>query len=169
MVVDCQLWKDVFAICNAAFREITHSIAKSSRCGLAHNNWGKLKLLVIDTKIYTPVATDKQIEEAQRHYGGVRTLSFYRYNGGRETLFGYLVRINLSGMSRNGMTRSDRVAQMTKQEELIAKKRQEIEEKMRTRTLAKAVAEAQSGTTKPKKHKDRFGPFTLTHLALSTT
>lgn len=47
-------------------------------------------------------------------------------------------------MSRQTLSRSDRVAQMTKQEELIAKKRQEILEKQKTVELGKAVAAAQS-------------------------
>lgn len=47
-------------------------------------------------------------------------------------------------MSRPNLSRNDRMAQMTKQEELIAKKRQEILEKQKTAELAKAVAAAQS-------------------------
>lgn len=39
-------------------------------------------------------------------------------------------------------TRNDRVAQMSKQEEIIAKKKRELIEKQRTAELAKAIAAA---------------------------
>ncbi|KAL9873073.1 uncharacterized protein ACN427_014052 isoform 1-T1 [Glossina fuscipes fuscipes] len=53
-------------------------------------------------------------------------------------------------MSQRNSARVDRFAQMSKQEELIAKKRQEILEKQRTSELAKAVAAAQSLAAKLK-------------------
>uniref|UniRef100_A0A1A9X1V9 Uncharacterized protein n=1 Tax=Glossina brevipalpis TaxID=37001 RepID=A0A1A9X1V9_9MUSC len=53
-------------------------------------------------------------------------------------------------MSQRNTARVDRFAQMSKQEELIAKKRQEILEKQRTSELAKAVAAAQSLAAKLK-------------------
>ncbi|XP_055850073.1 SURP and G-patch domain-containing protein 1 isoform X1 [Episyrphus balteatus] len=51
-------------------------------------------------------------------------------------------------MSRQHLSRVDRFAQMSKQEEVIAKKRQEILEKQRTTELAKQVAAAQSIASK---------------------
>lgn len=45
--------------------------------------------------------------------------------------------------------REGRVAQMSRQEEVIARKRQEIIEKQKTSELAKKVAAAQSGTDAP--------------------
>uniref|UniRef100_W8BX48 Uncharacterized protein n=1 Tax=Ceratitis capitata TaxID=7213 RepID=W8BX48_CERCA len=53
-------------------------------------------------------------------------------------------------MAQRNNARIDRFAQMTKQEEIIAKKRQEILEKQRTAQLAKAVAAAQSLAAKLK-------------------
>lgn len=53
-------------------------------------------------------------------------------------------------MSQRNSSRIDRFAQMSKQEEIIAKKRQEILEKQRTAELAKAVAAAQSLAAKLK-------------------
>lgn len=53
-------------------------------------------------------------------------------------------------MSQRPASRIDRFAQMSKQEELIAKKRQEILEKQRTAELAKAVAAAQTLAAKLK-------------------
>lgn len=53
-------------------------------------------------------------------------------------------------MAQRNNARIDRFAQMTKQEEIIAKKRQEILEKQRTAQLAKAVAAAQSLAAKMK-------------------
>lgn len=53
-------------------------------------------------------------------------------------------------MSQRNSSRIDRYAQMSKQEEIIAKKRQEILEKQRTAELAKAVAAAQSLAAKLK-------------------
>lgn len=43
-------------------------------------------------------------------------------------------------MSRQILSRSDRVAQMTKQEELIAKKKREIIEKQKNAELTKTIA-----------------------------
>ncbi|XP_030375782.1 formin-like protein 20 isoform X2 [Scaptodrosophila lebanonensis] len=60
--------------------------------------------------------------------------------------------------------RVDRFAQMTKQEEIIAKKRQEILEKQRTAQLAKAVAAAQThaqtlaASAKPKESEEQEEP-----------
>lgn len=45
--------------------------------------------------------------------------------------------------------REGRVAQMSRQEEVIARKRQELLEKQKTNELAKQVAAAQSGSTEP--------------------
>nr|XP_036233104.1 SURP and G-patch domain-containing protein 1 isoform X1 [Bactrocera oleae]XP_036233106.1 SURP and G-patch domain-containing protein 1 isoform X1 [Bactrocera oleae] len=53
-------------------------------------------------------------------------------------------------MAQRNNARIDRFAQMTKQEEIIAKKRQEILEKQRTVQLAKAVAAAQTLAAKMK-------------------
>uniref|UniRef100_A0A1I8PJC7 G-patch domain-containing protein n=1 Tax=Stomoxys calcitrans TaxID=35570 RepID=A0A1I8PJC7_STOCA len=53
-------------------------------------------------------------------------------------------------MSQRPASRIDRFAQMSKQEELIAKKRQEILEKQRTAELAKAVVAAQALANKLK-------------------
>ncbi|XP_018803692.1 PREDICTED: SURP and G-patch domain-containing protein 1 [Bactrocera latifrons] len=53
-------------------------------------------------------------------------------------------------MAQRNNARIDRFAQMTKQEEIIAKKRQEILEKQRTAQLAKAVAAAQTLAAKMK-------------------
>ncbi|XP_023297545.2 putative uncharacterized protein DDB_G0271606 isoform X2 [Lucilia cuprina] len=53
-------------------------------------------------------------------------------------------------MAQRNSSRIDRFAQMSKQEEIIAKKRQEILEKQRTAELAKAVAAAQSLAAKLK-------------------
>ncbi|XP_065355205.1 putative mediator of RNA polymerase II transcription subunit 12 isoform X2 [Calliphora vicina] len=53
-------------------------------------------------------------------------------------------------MAQRNSSRIDRFAQMSKQEEIIAKKRQEILEKQRTAELAKAVAAAQTLAAKLK-------------------
>ncbi|XP_017467652.1 PREDICTED: SURP and G-patch domain-containing protein 1 isoform X3 [Rhagoletis zephyria] len=53
-------------------------------------------------------------------------------------------------MAQRNNARIDRFAQMSKQEEIIAKKRQEILEKQRTAQLAKAVAAAQTLAAKMK-------------------
>ena len=53
-------------------------------------------------------------------------------------------------MSQRNSSRIDRFAQMSKQEEIIAKKRQELLEKQRTAELAKAVAAAQNLAAKLK-------------------
>lgn len=57
-------------------------------------------------------------------------------------------------MSRHSISRMDRVAQMSIQEEIIAKKKLEIIEKQKTAELAKQVVAAQSGNaSKAKKEK----------------
>lgn len=52
-------------------------------------------------------------------------------------------------MSRQLLSRSDRVAQMTKQEELIAKKKREILEKQKTAEQLKALTENMTKKTSP--------------------
>lgn len=54
-------------------------------------------------------------------------------------------------MSRHTLSRIDRVAQMSMQEEIIARKKLEIIEKQKTAELAKQVVAAQSGSTIPEK------------------
>ncbi|XP_037954066.1 uncharacterized protein LOC119684169 [Teleopsis dalmanni] len=72
-------------------------------------------------------------------------------------------------MSRN-TGRIDRFAQMSKQEELIAKKRQEILDRQRTSQLAKAVAEAQNLAAKQKNPNDtEVGTEQSTLFSLSST
>lgn len=57
-------------------------------------------------------------------------------------------------MSRHTLSRIDRVAQMSIQEEIIAKKKLELIEKQKTAELAKKVISAQTGnSSKPKKEK----------------
>lgn len=57
-------------------------------------------------------------------------------------------------MSRHTLSRIDRVAQMSLQEEIIAKKKLELIEKQKTAELAKQVVAAQTGnSSKPKKEK----------------
>ncbi|CAD7093022.1 unnamed protein product [Hermetia illucens] len=74
-------------------------------------------------------------------------------------------------MSRQTLSRSDRVAQMTKQEELIAKKRQEILEKQKTVELGKAVAAAQSSgnANVTKKKEPTTSESTTTAVTITTT
>lgn len=57
-------------------------------------------------------------------------------------------------MSRH-TSRIERVAQMSVQEEIIARKKLELIEKQKTVELAKQVVAAQTGTTKPKKEKEK--------------
>lgn len=56
-------------------------------------------------------------------------------------------------MSRHTLSRIDRVAQMSIQEEIIAKKKLELIEKQKTAELAKQVVAAQGNSSKPKKEK----------------
>ena len=65
-------------------------------------------------------------------------------------------------MSR-ALSRSDRVAQMTKQEELIAKKRQEIIERQKTSELGKAVAAAQINLSGKMKNEEIEYVIDATH------
>lgn len=67
-------------------------------------------------------------------------------------------------MSRFNLSRNDRVAQMTKQEELIAKKKLEILEKQKTAELAKQVVAAQ-GNGCPNS-TNRYGTLALNRLSL---
>lgn len=60
-------------------------------------------------------------------------------------------------MSRHTLSRMDRVAQMSIQEEIIAKKKLELIEKRKTVELAKKVVAAQS-TIKSKKDKSTNPP-----------
>lgn len=57
-------------------------------------------------------------------------------------------------MSRHSLSRIDRVAQMSMQEEIIARKKLEILEKQKTAELAKQVVAAQTASSKPSK-KDK--------------
>lgn len=54
-------------------------------------------------------------------------------------------------MSRYSLSRIDRVAQMSAQEEIIARKKLEILEKQKTAELAKQVVAAQAAANKPSK------------------
>lgn len=58
-------------------------------------------------------------------------------------------------MSRHTLSRIDRVAQMSMQEEIIARKKLEIIEKQKTAELAKQVVAAQS-SGKPANKKEKL-------------
>lgn len=58
-------------------------------------------------------------------------------------------------MSRHQLSRVDRVAQMSIQEEIIAKKKLELIEKQKTTELAKQVVAAQTGNSKNQSKKEK--------------
>lgn len=58
-------------------------------------------------------------------------------------------------MSRHSVSRVDRVAQMSAQEEIIARKKLEILEKQRTAELARQVVAAQVAASKPPSKKEK--------------